>query len=219
MKPRVVILAPGASGSRETPVLVDLAKNLSSKGVMVVRFDFPYRLSGKKAPDSTKVLLETWRDALDFAVKKCASELKKRDIKFKQINVAVGGRSLGGRIASLLASDVGIKSFEITGPKSTAIKAKIDSCLFFSYPLHAPGKIQLKDEHFYEIYQRCLFVSGGRDPFASERELRKSAKKLQGSSVVEILDNGNHELKTRKTDEFTYEELNAQLVKIATLFV
>jgi len=219
MKNRVVVLAPGAGGSRDTPVLVELAKNLSSKGTMVVRFDFPYRMAGKKTPDSPKVLLKAWQDAVEFAIKKCASELNKRHISFKQINVSIGGRSMGGRVASLLAKDIGVKSFVTSISNTMGIKAKVDSCLFFSYPLHAPGKKLLKDEHFYEIQQRCLFVSGDRDPFASEKELRKSADKIQGKTVVEILNGGNHELKTRKSDEFTLEELNTQLVKIATLFI
>jgi len=219
MKSRVVILAPGAGGSRDTPVLVELAKNLSSKGIMVVRFDFPYRIAAKTAPDGPKVLMQAWKDALEFSVKKCASELRKRDIKFKHINVTIGGRSMGARIASLLAQDLGIKPLEFSISKNVTVKIRLDACLFLSYPLHAPGKTELKDKHFYEINQRCLFVSGDRDPFASEKEIRKSAKKIQGKTVVEILESGNHELKTRKTDEFTHEELNAQLIKIATLFI
>ena len=219
MKPRVVILAPGAGGSKETPVLVELAKNLSSKGVMVVRFDFPYRMAGKKAPDSPKILTQAWQEALEYSVKKCATELTRRDLKFKQINVSIGGRSMGGRVASLLAQNRGNEPFELSISNKVTVKTKIDSCLFFSYPLHAPGKTELKDKHFYEITQRCLFLSGDRDPFASEKELRNSAAKIQGRTVVEILGGGSHELKTRKSDEFTHEELNAQLIKIATLFI
>ena len=113
MKPRVVILAPGAGGSKETPVLVELAKNLSSKGVMVVRFDFPYRMAGKKAPDSPKILTQAWQEALEYSVKKCATELTRRDLKFKQINVSIGGRSMGGRVASLLAQNRGNEPFEL----------------------------------------------------------------------------------------------------------
>jgi predicted alpha/beta-hydrolase family hydrolase len=215
IKPLVVVLAPGMGGDRTSPGLGAVAKELSTRGIMTVTFDFPYRLAGKKAPDSPKVLLQQYRDAIDVAVKKCAV----LNSAAKTINVAIGGRSMGGRIASEIATEYGSQPFDVAITKSTSVRAKITACLLLSYPLHAPGKTERKDKHFADIKQKCLFASGDRDPFATPSELKSSAKKVKGKSTVVILKGGDHELKTRKADDVTFEELNHQLALAVASFL
>ncbi len=211
----VVVLAPGAGGDRKSPGLVAIARKLSEQGIMTLLFDFPYRIAGKKAPDSEKVLREQWAKAIDVAVKKCA-EINKSSVSIK---VVIGGRSMGGRIASLIAQDRGKTSFDVDISKTRSVTAKIHACLFLSYPLHAPGKQDRKDKHFPDIVQKSLFVSGNRDVFAMPTELKSSAKKIKGSSKVVILDGGDHELKTLKSSDVTFDDLNGQLAEEVARFV
>ena len=219
MKPRVLILAHGAGGNRDTPVLKKISDSLSSKSTMVVRFNFPYRMSDKKSPDSQNLLTKAWCDAIEFSILRCAKELESRGIAYKKIKVAIGGRSLGARIASLVCERYPNSSFKIDRKKHPSVTAEIDKCVMLSYPLHAPGKNLMKDAHFSKILQRCIFISGDRDTFASPKQLLRAVQKIPGNTIVEILDGGDHELKTRKADEFTQEELESQLTKLVTLFV
>lgn len=214
-RPIVVVLAPGAGGDRKSPGLVACAKELSTRGIMTLTFDFPYRLKGKKAPDSPSVLYKQFEEAIVVAVKKCAS----KNPQATSISVVIGGRSMGGRVSSLVAAGYGTKSFDVIVSAKKTVKAKIIGGLFLSYPLHGPGKKERKDSHFADIKQKSLFVSGDRDTFATPAELKSSAKKTKGSSKVVILKNGDHELKTRKTDSTTFEELNGELATNIAAFV
>ena len=211
IKPIVVVLAPGAGGSRTSPALISCSKKLSTLGITTLCFDFPYRMAGKKAPDSPKVLNHTFLEAIDVAVKKCSANLAKQGKLNKKIKVIIGGRSMGGRVASLISAEKGIISFDVQLNSKESISASVLACLFLSYPLHAPGKTERKDSHFSKILQKCLFVSGDRDVFATPAELKSSAKKVKGATKLIFLEGGDHELKTRKSDPFTFDELNDQL--------
>lgn len=215
IKPKVVVLAPGAGGDRRSPALAAVAQKLSDKGITTVCFDFPYRIAGKKAPDTEKVLLEQWRKAIDLAIKKCAARVPDA----QTIEVIIGGRSMGGRIASVIAAEYTTGTHEVAVSTKKKVKAKITRCLFLSYPLHAPGKKDRKDQHFSKIDQKVLFVSGSRDTFATPAELKSSAKKIKGPSTVVILDGGDHELKTLKSSQVTFEDLNDQLAHHVARFL
>lgn len=214
IKPVVIVLAPGAGGSRRSEALVCTSKALADIGMMTVTFDFDYRMKGKKAPDSPSVLYSRFVDAIGIAVKKCAKECESTKIK-----VYIGGRSMGARIASVLASEYGTKYFEVPLDKTRIAKASITGLILLSYPLHAPGKKERKDAHFQSIKQKTIFISGDRDPFGSVAELKSSAKKIAGSNTCVILKGGDHELKTLKTSQVTFEELNSELTSHVVNFL
>lgn len=206
-------------GDRTSPALVATARELAYIGVTTIRFDFPYRLAGKKSPDSEKVLRAQFLEAIDIAVRKCAA----RNKSSHTIKVVVGGRSMGGRIASVLAAELGTKKFDVALTKSAtklkSISATIIGCALMSYPLHAPGKTEMKDKHFSGIAQKCIFVSGTRDVFATPAQLKRSAKKIKGTTQTVFLDEGDHELKTRKDSDVTFKALNEELAFTVTDFV
>jgi len=146
---------------------------LSAVGIAVLRLDFPYRLAGRRAPDRAPVLVD--------AVKKAATDLATElDIRPEQI--ALGGRSMGGRMCSMAASE-GLPT----------------SCLvLISYPLHPPGRPdRLRTEHFPTITVPCLFVSGDRDPFGSPDELEEATAAIPGPVTHEWLPGGDHGLRGR----------------------
>jgi hypothetical protein len=152
--------------------LTALDAALTARGIAVLRIDFPYRLAGRRAPDRPPVLIETVRTAaVDFA--------QKLGVELDQ--VALGGRSMGGRICSIAASQ-GLPT----------------ACLvLISYPLHPPGRPdRLRTEHFPVVSAPCLFVSGDRDPFGSPSELETATKLIPGPVTRAWLP-GDHGLRGR----------------------
>ena len=173
VRPSAILLTPGAGAGRDHSTLLALDAALSAVGIAVLRLDFPYRLAGRRAPDRAPVLVD--------AVKKAATDLATElDIRPEQI--ALGGRSMGGRMCSMAASE-GLPT----------------ACLvLISYPLHPPGRPdRLRTEHFPTITVPCLFVSGDRDPFGSPDELEEATAAIPGPVTHEWLPGGDHGLRGR----------------------
>ena len=155
--------APGAGSNVNDPFGSYAAPRLLEAGIATLRFQFPYMEAGKKLPDQAPVLEAVWRDVI-----KLLHGHGKR--------VLIGGRSMGGRIASKVASD----------------GANVDALALFAYPLHQPGKPEtVRDAHLASITVPTLFCSGTRDVFATPEELQASAAKVPGS-LVHILKGADH---------------------------
>jgi hypothetical protein len=166
-----LVLAPGASAGRDQPALVAIDKAVSVSGVRVERIDFPYRLAGRRAPDKAPVLIATVADA--------ASNLA-RTLRVAPRRIAMGGRSMGGRMCSMAAAD----------------GLSVAALVLVSYPLHPPGKPdRLRTEHFAVLDVPCLFVSGTRDTFGSPEELEEATATIPGPVTHVWLDGGDHGLR------------------------
>ncbi|HEY5025129.1 MAG TPA: alpha/beta family hydrolase [Acidimicrobiales bacterium] len=166
-----LVLAPGASAGREQPALVAIDESVSVSGVRVERIDFPYRLAGRRAPDKPPVLIATVVDA--------ATTLA-RAIGVAPRRIALGGRSMGGRMCSMAVAD---------GLAAAAL-------VLVSYPLHPPGKPdRLRTEHFGALEVPCLFVSGTRDAFGSPDELEAATAAIPGPVTHVWLQGGDHGLR------------------------
>jgi uncharacterized protein len=174
--PAGLILTPGAGAGSDQPSLVAIEEALAPAGVRVDRIDFPYRLAGKKAPDRPPVLLATVIEAADAL----ATELKVDGTR-----IAVGGRSMGGRMCSMAVAD---------GMAAAAL-------VLVSYPLHPPGKPErLRTEHFPSITIPCLFVSGTRDSFGTPAELEAATAAIPGPVTHVWLEGGDHGLRRKDAD-------------------
>ncbi|MDQ1359775.1 MAG: uncharacterized protein QOJ44_152 [Acidimicrobiaceae bacterium] len=174
--PAGLVLTPGAGAGSDQPSLVAIEEALTPAGVRVERVDFPYRLAGKKAPDRPPVLLATVIDAAAAL----ASELGVDGTR-----VAVGGRSMGGRMCSMAVAD---------GMAAAAL-------VLVSYPLHPPGKPErLRTEHFQAISVPCLFVSGTRDSFGTQAELEKATATIPGLVTHVWIDGGDHGLRRKDAE-------------------
>lgn len=166
-----VLLYPGAGSDREQPSLVAIERRLGA-AASVERLDFPYRVQGRRAPDRAPKLMEAIRDDL-VAVRR------------RRGPVVMGGRSMGGRIASMVAADV-----DGQGPV-----ARLAGLVLICYPLHPPGKPdRLRVEHLVDLAVPCLFISGTRDPFGSPDELTEWTATIPAPVEHVWIDGGRHDL-------------------------
>ena len=174
-RPAGLVLAPGAGGASDHPGLLALEEAAVPLGIAVARIDFPYRLAGRRAPDRPAVLIDTVR----HAALALAAELG-----VPGDAIALGGRSMGGRICSMAVA---------AGLPAAAL-------VLISYPLHPPGRPdRLRSEHFPQLLLPCLFVSGDRDAFATQAELAAAVGAIPGPVTHEVLPGGDHGLRRRET--------------------
>jgi predicted alpha/beta-hydrolase family hydrolase len=174
---RAVLLAHGAGADLDAPALRAVADALADAKVPSLRFNYPYRDAGKKAPDRPAALLAATRAAVD--------ELAART-RLPADRLVLGGRSMGGRYCSLVAGAE-------TDPVSV-----LGLCLL-GYPLHAAGKPESRrDAHFPRLTMPVLFASGTRDSLASKPDLQQSARKVKGPVTWCWLDTADHGFKPLK---------------------
>jgi uncharacterized protein len=174
--PAGLLLAPGAGAGSDQSSLIAIDDAVSATGVRVARMDFPYRLAGRRAPDRPPVLLAAVVDA--------ATQLA-QSAGVAPDRLALGGRSMGGRICSMAVAD---------GLPAAAL-------VLVSYPLHPPGRPdRLRTDHFGALGVPCLFVSGTRDAFGSPAELEAATAAIAGPVTHVWVDGGDHGLR-RQDDE------------------
>jgi predicted alpha/beta-hydrolase family hydrolase len=165
-----VLLFPGAGSGRDQSTLVAVERAVAPTW-STVRADFAYRREGRRAPDRTPKLLATVREEL---------------AAIRAERVVVGGRSMGGRMCSMVAA----------GADGEPPPAELRGVVAISYPLHPPGKPDnLRVEHLPQIQVPCLFVHGTRDPFGSPDELEHWTATIPGPVTHHWIDGGRHDLK------------------------
>jgi predicted alpha/beta-hydrolase family hydrolase len=193
-----MLLAHGAGADMNSVALRVVADALADAGIPSLRFDFPYRSAGRKAPDRPPVLLA--------AVREAAAELAKR-AKVPPERLVLGGRSMGGRIGSLVAAD-----------PDDPIPAL--GLALLSYPLHPPGNPEkLRVDHFSRLKMPVLFVSGTRDAFGTPAELKRHAKKVKGPVKVVWVETGDHSVKPLKSSGLTVADAQTAVADAVLDFV
>ncbi len=177
------LFAPGAGAPRTHPIKVGMSRLLAARGVDVVTFDFLYATAGRRMPDPAGKL-EAAYSAMIGAVR-ARSPL---DALF------VGGKSMGGRIAS-----------QVVAAMSTPTSA-IRGLIFLGYPLSPPGKatstpkgrppraVPERFRHLLGLSLPMFFAQGERDPFGGERELAPLVARLRMRSVLHVVEHGDHSL-------------------------
>lgn len=186
-----VVLAHGAGGDIDEPTLLGVHEAAVALGMGAVRFRFPYRDSGRRAPDPPHVLEAAFRDVVRWV--RSSEGLSSRQL-------VCGGRSLGGRIASLL----------VVGGEP------VDGLLFLSYPLHPAGQPEkLRDAHLYVIQRPMLFVQGDRDALAVLDRLQPVVTRLGERATLHLVADGDHSLRVRRRSGRTTEEARAEAVEAA----
>jgi predicted alpha/beta-hydrolase family hydrolase len=166
-----LVLAHGAGAGQKSAWMVKAARALADHGISCATFDFPYITAGRKVPDKAPVLEAHWRTVLDEARR-----------TFKDLPLFIGGKSMGGRIASHIAAQ-GIEG--VTG------------LVFFGYPLHPPGRPEKRrDEHLPAITQPMLFIQGSDDQFGNQREMEPLIAGLRNATLHPIK-GGDHSFKVR----------------------
>lgn len=167
----------------DTPFMTFFNEAFAKAGYPSFKFNFPYMEAGKKRPDPQPVLVGCYRRAIELVGG----------------DVVIGGKSMGGRIASYVGND-----------------PTVQGLLFLGYPLHPPGRPdQLRDQHLYEITKPMFFASGTRDPFAEpallDRVLRKIGKYVTSYSIPD----GGHSFEVPKKSGKSAAEIQQAVVDAA----
>ncbi|MFW8637501.1 alpha/beta family hydrolase [Cribrihabitans pelagius] len=170
-----VLLAHGAGAAMDTAFMAAIAEGLAARGLRVARFEFAYmaarRTGGpKRPPPKIEVLQEEYLKAADALA--CEGPL------------IIGGKSMGGRVASLIADDL-------------CARGRISGLLCLGYPFHPQGKPEkLRTAHLAALSVPALICQGSRDPFGTREEV--AGYGLSQSITLKWLEDGDHDLKPRK---------------------
>jgi predicted alpha/beta-hydrolase family hydrolase len=190
--PITLVLAHGAGAPMDHPFMNTIAEGVASKDVRVVRFEFPYmaarRTEGKRgAPDREPVLLEAWR----AVVAQLGGGSK----------LVIGGKSMGGRIASMIADEVGAAGLICLG-----------------YPFHPPGDAnRLRTKHLEKLRTPALILQGTRDSFGRPDEVVKY--KLSPKIRIAWIEDGDHSFKPRKASGRTEADNMSKAISQMSAFL
>jgi len=184
-----LVLFPGAGSSADHSSLIALEEAMQP--LPVARVDFPYRRSGKRAPDRAPVLLQCVREEVQAFAKVSG---------VRTSSLVIGGRSMGGRMCSMAAAgDTGLaKKGE---PPLFGDPLKVCGLVLISYPLHPPAHSEkLRIAHLSRISLPVLFVHGTNDPFGTPAELKKNVKKIPSEVSMHFIEKGRHDLKGKDAE-------------------
>jgi predicted alpha/beta-hydrolase family hydrolase len=187
-----VVVAHGAGAGMDHPFLVGFCRAMADEGIAAARFNFHYMDAGRRSPDPEASLRAAWNEAFDGVAAMAGG-----------LPVFVGGKSLGGRIASMCVAD---------GMQAAGL-------VFLGYPLHPPGKPdRLRADHLQRIEVPMLFLQGTRDPFAKPELLDKVIEKLGDRATLERVEGGDHSFRVRGVKAGD-REIGASLAALAAPFV
>lgn len=176
-----LVLAHGAGAPMDSAFMDEMAQKLAARGIAVVRFEFPYmaarREDGRKRPPNPQgQLLDHWRAVHAEVRQQVTGQL------------AIGGKSMGGRMASLLADELGV-----------------DALVCLGYPFYAAGKPEKpRVAHLAELKTPTLIIQGERDALGDRTTV--GGYDLSPSIRLHWLASGDHDLKPLKASGFTHEQ-------------
>jgi len=186
-----IVLAHGAGAAMDTEFMDTFADGLANRGLRVVRFEFPYmaerRRTGKRRPpDREPILRDTWYRVID---------------SLSADRMVIGGKSMGGRIASLIADE-----------------AQVTGLVCLGYPFHPTGKPdKLRIEYLKSIETPTLIVQGDRDPFGNIGEV--GGYSLSSQIQMHWLTDGDHSFKPRKASGKSLDDNIAEAITCITKFL
>ena len=185
------IFAHGAGADMKHDFMVTVAKGLAERGIQVIRFNFPYMIKrcedGKRRPpDRAPKLLDSYRDIIKI---------------FADKPIVIGGKSMGGRMASLLSQE-----------------SKVAGIACLGFPFHPPGKPEnYKGEQLATLEKACLILQGERDTFGRREEFDDF--ELSSKVRVEFIPDGDHSFKPRKSSGQTEADNIALATQILADFI
>jgi uncharacterized protein len=187
-----LILAHGAGAGQQSAFIVAFARGIAALGVDVVTLDFPYITQKRRIPDRGPTLEACYRAVI---------EAVRREIESGRRFLFVGGKSMGGRIATQVAAgDVPVAGLVLLG-----------------YPLHPPGRpAVLRAAHLPAIGRPMLFVQGSRDNFGTPAELNPILAGLSPPPTLHVVAGGDHSLKVSRDPQVqaaVYDDVQRTIVR------
>jgi predicted alpha/beta-hydrolase family hydrolase len=173
-----LVLGHGAGAGQHSPFMTGYARALSERGLDVVTFNFLYTEQKRKLPDRPAVLESCYRAVIETAhdVVKSAGR-----------TLVIGGKSMGGRIATQVAA--------------TDTALPIAGLVLLGYPLHPPGRPERsRDAHLPAVGRPMLFIQGTRDGFGTPEELRPVLARLEPAPTLHEIAGGDHSFKVSGRD-------------------
>lgn len=165
-----LVFAHGAGAGQTHPFITAFAQAMADLGFDVATFNFPYMEQKRKLPDKAPVLEGCYARVIEAVLERIDSARQR---------LFIGGKSMGGRMATQLAAA------DATLP--------IAGLLLLGYPLHPPGKPQQRrDAHLPKIGRPMLVVQGSRDAFGTPEELAPVLASLTPAPTLHVIDGGDH---------------------------
>src|SRR5215510_12991789 len=175
-----VVLGHGAGANQESGFMRMFAKGLAARGLDVMTFNFIYMEQGRSVPDQKGKLEACYRAVIEATLK---------HKKLKKNRLVVGGKSMGGRIASQVMAEQGKETFA----------DDVAGLVFLGYPLHPPGNpAKLRVEHLEHIHKPMLFVQGTRDALGTPEEIQPYIRNLRPAAKIYAIEGGDHSFKAPK---------------------
>ena len=175
----VIVLAHGAGADMHHPFMTFFHESLARSGWLSVKFNFPYKELGRKAPDPARRL----EDAFERVLAHVQETLRPAPGR-----LFIGGKSMGGRIAANVAAR-----------EADAGKQGLAGLVFLGYPLHAPKRHdRLRADNLVKIAAPMLFVEGTNDPFCRLDLLDEVLKRVRAPARTHIIEGGNHDFRVPK---------------------
>ena len=187
-----LVLAHGAGAPMDHPFMNTIAEGVASADIRVVRFEFPYMAArrtggGHRGPDREPILMQTWREVME----KLGAPSR----------IVIGGKSMGGRIASMVADEAGAAGLICLG-----------------YPFHPPGSpARLRTAHLEQLKTSALILQGTRDTFGLPEEVARY--KLSPRIRIAWIEDGDHSFKPRAKAGRTYEQNMAEAIAQMKSFI
>ena len=189
-----LILAHGAGAGQQSTFIVAFARGIAALGIDVISFDFPYITQKRRMPDRGPALEACYRAVI---------ETVHRDIDSARAFLFVGGKSMGGRIATQVAA--GDRDLPVAG------------LVLLGYPLHPPGRpAVLRAAHLPAIGRPTLFVQGSRDNFGTPSELNPILAGLSPPPTLHVVAGGDHSLKVSRDPQAQaaiYDDVQRTIVR------
>ncbi len=183
------VFAHGAGAGQQHPFMTSFAQAMANRGLDVVTFNFPYMEQKRKLPDKSPVLESCYARVI--------MAVRERITSARQF-VFIGGKSMGGRMATQLAAA------DATLP--------IAGLVMLGYPLHPPGKPQQRrDAHLPHVGRPMLIVQGSRDAFGTPDELTPVLAPIVPAARLHIIDGGDHSFKIPRTSGRTQTTVDEEI--------
>jgi predicted alpha/beta-hydrolase family hydrolase len=182
------LMAHGAGGNMNSPLLVRLQHGLAARSMAAARFNFLYTEQTRRAPDRRPQLEACWRSVTGWLREELSPEA-----------VFLGGKSMGGRMASYVAAD----GYPCAG------------LFFLGYPLHPPGQVdKLRRDHLPRIQVPMLFISGTRDSLCRLDLLQDVVADIGERATLHIIEGGDHSFKVPKRQGRSETQITEEILEV-----